>query len=69
MEFEVFNRDGIPLMKTKSVECIPDENSITTMLNSGYKIKLNGRPTTKKLIQEYIKKEKEKISNEQNSNV
>lgn len=53
--FEIYNEKGNRLFYTNSEECLPPKEQISSMLNAGYKFKLNGKSITKKALNELIK--------------
>lgn len=55
MKFEVFNDRGVPKMSTEYISCIPDSAQLAALSKAGYKFKINGKPVSKKKVEEYIK--------------
>ncbi len=58
MLFEIYNEKGRRLFYTNSEECLPSKEQINSMLNAGYKFKVDGKPLLKKAINEFLKGEK-----------
>ena len=57
MLFEIYTEKGRRLFYTTSEECLPPKEQINSMLNAGYKFKLDGKLLTKKALNELIKGE------------
>lgn len=57
MKFEVINDKNKVVMHTESMSCIPDKETLKSMLSAGYKIKLDGKALSKKAINELTKGE------------
>ena len=62
MKFEVINSNSTTLMQTETWLCIPDEDTLKSMSNAGYKFKLDGKTITTKKIKEKL----EEVNNESN---
>lgn len=58
MLFEIYSEKGGRLFYTSSEECLPSKEQINSMLNAGYKFKLDGKILAKKSLSELIKGEK-----------
>ena len=58
MKFEVINDKNKVVMHTLSPSCIPSKDILTSMLNAGYKFKLDGKMLSKKAINELAKGER-----------
>ena len=58
MKFEVVNDKSKTVMYTSSPHCIPDKDILMSMLNTGYKFKLDGKILSKKAINELAKGER-----------
>lgn len=58
LKFEVVNDKNITVMSTTSSTCIPNESQINSMLNAGYKIRVNNKIIAKKKLNEFIKEVK-----------
>ena len=58
MKFEVVNDKNKTVMNTTSPSCIPDKDILMSMLNAGYKLKLDGKILSKKAINELAKGER-----------
>ena len=54
MEFKVLNENGICVMSTTHVSCIPDEEQLKDMAKFGYKFKLDGKAISVKKIKEFL---------------
>lgn len=54
--FEIFNNLGTKVFEALDEVSIPPKEHIDAMLKNGYKIKIDGKITTKKVINEFIKK-------------
>ena len=50
--FEIFNEYNKRIFVTKEVECLPEKAYLNSMLANRYKIKIDGKPATKKTINE-----------------
>lgn len=55
--FEIYTEKGSRLFYTSSEECLPSKEQINSMLNVGYKFKLDGKTLSKKALNELIKGE------------
>ena len=55
MLFEVYSEKGSRLFYTSNEECLPPKEQVNSMMNAGYKIKLDGKLLTKKVLNELIK--------------
>ena len=53
--FEIYNNDGTRVFNALDEASIPPKEHIDSMLKNGYKFKIDGKFTTKKLLKEYIK--------------
>ena len=58
MKFEVFNDYGKRISVTKHKECIPSREIAESMLSNRYKIKIDGKIATKKMLDEICPKTK-----------
>lgn len=58
MLFEIYTEKGRRLFYTSSEEGLPPKEQINSMLNAGYKFKLDGKTISKKILNELIKGEK-----------
>ena len=58
MKFEIINDKNKIVMNTIHECCIPSKDILTSMLNAGYKFKLDGKILSKKAINELTKGEK-----------
>lgn len=57
MKFDVFNNDGVVVMTTSHISCIPNKDIINKMVKAGYKFKLDNKPINKMKLQEIIQSE------------
>lgn len=53
--FEIFDSFGTRVFNALDKPSIPPKEHIDSMLKNGYKIKIDGKFTTKKTINEFIK--------------
>ena len=58
MKFEIINDKNKVVMHTSSPSCIPDKDTLMSMLSAGYKFKLDGKILSKKALNELAKGEK-----------
>jgi hypothetical protein len=58
MLFEIYNEKGRRLFYTSSEECLPSKEQTNSMLNAGYKFKLDGKILSKRAVSELTKGEK-----------
>ena len=54
MNFEAINDKGVVTFRCKQKSCVPTMDEIKSMLNAGYKFKIDGKIVTKKRIKEWI---------------
>ena len=57
MNFEVVNDKNKVVMHTKDISCIPNKEILNSILNAGYRIKLDGKILSKKAINEFVRRE------------
>lgn len=50
----VVSRDGVDLMSTESVKCIPDKEMLVNMQKNGYKFKLDNKNITVQKIVAFV---------------
>jgi hypothetical protein len=50
--FEIYNEDNKRVFSTKESVCLPDKVHVNLMMSNKYKIKVDGKIATKKLINE-----------------
>ena len=62
MKFEVINQNKKVIMYCSSIECIPNEDEILSMVKAGYKFKIDGKIANKKQIIELKNNKQKKIS-------
>ena len=60
MKFEVFDDYGNRISITEYKECIPNREVADSMLRARYKIKIDGKIATKKMLDEICPKTKNK---------
>lgn len=56
MKFEVINDKNKTVYYTYKIEDIPTKDFLTSMINSGYKFKIDGKVASKKRIEELKRK-------------
>lgn len=57
MRFEVINRNNITVMNTEFIECIPSDETLQLMSESGHKFKVDKKIISRKKIKELKEKE------------
>ena len=57
MKFEAV-LNGITMMSTEDIECVPGEDQISSMTKAGYKFKIDGKIVTSKKIKEFLEPDK-----------
>lgn len=50
--FEIYNEDNKRIFVTEEVNYLPEKEHISSMLSNRYKVKIDGKVATKKLINE-----------------
>lgn len=50
--FEIFNEYNKRIFVTKEVACLPEREHLNSMLSNRYKVKIDGKIATKKIINE-----------------
>lgn len=58
--FEVYNYNNDRVFYTFEKQCVPSKKAIETLINDGYKIKVNDKILYKKNIDEFLKNIKTK---------
>ena len=51
----MINKDGKSVMSTEHISCFPTKEQLSSMVKAGYKFKIDGKPVTKKKIEELKK--------------
>lgn len=59
MIFEVFDSDGMGMLRCKDIMSIPDKQTLKSMSNAGFKFKLNGKSVGIRKLNEIIESYKE----------
>ena len=62
MKFEAV-LNGITMMSTEDIDCIPDEDQISSMIKAGYKFRIDGKIITPKKIKEFMEECEKKERN------
>ena len=61
MRFDVVNDKNETVMHTEHSSCIPDKDTLNSIVKAGYKLKLNGKITTvNKLLKEFKETQNDK---------
>lgn len=53
--FEIFDENGTRVFNALDEPSMPPKDHINSMMKNGYKIKVDGKAMTKKVINEFIK--------------
>jgi hypothetical protein len=54
-ELKIINDRGKAVMSTSYIECFPSISQIASMVQNGYKFRLNGKIISKKALEEFIR--------------
>lgn len=54
-ELKIINDRGKAVMSTSYIECFPSISQIASMVQNGYKFRLNNKMVSKKVLEEFIK--------------
>lgn len=54
-ELKIINDRGKAVMSTSYIECFPSKSQINSMIQNGYKFRLNNKMVSKKVLEEFIK--------------
>ena len=55
IELKIINDRGKTVMSTSYIECFPSKSQINSMIQNGYKFRLNGKIISKKALEEFIR--------------
>lgn len=55
MKFEVLSDKGKTVFQCRQLSCVPNKDEIDSMIGCGYKIRIDGKIATKKMISEFLR--------------
>lgn len=58
-ELKIMDDRGRTVMSTSYIECFPSKSQIVSMVQNGYKFRLNNKMVSKKVLEEFIKENEE----------